>query len=191
MNAVDCCRMFALSCFCGPCAAWREKTFLRDCATGGVLDELVQQELDREIMKLFKHTYRLLIAATLLALPVASFAADEKKTESVVMEPVKSVLDHYLIIQTELAKDSLKGVDEHANAIAKAVKGDDMKMFSADVAKQAETLAKAKDLKAAREAFKPLSASLIKYLADDKAAKGTYHEAYCPMVKASWLQKET
>ena len=73
--------------------------------------------------------------------------------------------------------------------IAKAVKGDEMKMLSPEVAKQAETLAKAKDLKAAREAFKPLSASLIKYLADNKAGKGTYHEAYCPMVKASWLQK--
>ncbi len=142
-------------------------------------------------MKLFKHITRLLIAATLLALPVASLAADETKTESALMEPVKSVLDHYLMIQAELAKDSIKGVNEHANAIAKAVKGDDMKMLSTDVAKQAETLAKAKDWKAAREAFKPLSASLIKYVADNKAGKGTYHEAYCPMVKASWLQKET
>lgn len=104
------------------------------------------------------------------------------------MEPVKSVLDHYLMIQTELAKDSVKGLGEHANAIAKGVKGDEMKMLSPDVAKQAETLAKAKDIKAAREAFKPLSASLVKYLADNKAGKGTYHEAYCPMVKASWLQ---
>ena len=191
MNAVDCHSMFGLSRLCGPCAAWREKTFLRDSATGGVLGELVQQELNRDIMTLFKHITRLLIAATLLAVPVASFAADEKKPESALMEPVKSVLDHYLMIQAELAKDSVKGLDEHANAIAKAVKGDDIKMLSADVAKQAETLAKAKDLKAAREAFKPLSASLIKYLADNKAGKGTYHEAYCPMVKASWLQKET
>src|SRR5438445_7504787 len=107
---------------------------------------------------------------------------------SALMEPVKSVLDHYLKIQTELAKDSLKGVDEHTDPIAKAVKGDEMKMLSPDVAKEAETLAQAKDLKAARQAFKPLSASLVKYLADNKAGKGTYHEAYCPMVKASWLQ---
>ena len=104
------------------------------------------------------------------------------------MEPVKSVLDHYLMIQTELAKDSVKDLDEHANAIAKAVKGYDMKMLPSNVAKQAETLAKAKDLKAAREAFKPLSTSLIKYLADNKAGKGLYHEAYCPMANASWLQ---
>ena len=40
---------------------------------------------------------------------------------SALMEPVKSVLDHYLKIQSELAKDSIKGVEEHASAIAKAV----------------------------------------------------------------------
>jgi hypothetical protein len=54
--------------------------------------------------------------------------------------------------------------------------------------KEAETLAKTADLKEAREAFKPLSASLIKYLAENKAGKGICHETYCPMVKASWLQ---
>ena len=139
-------------------------------------------------MKLFKLTTRLLAAAALVALPLATFAADEKNQEPALMQPVKLVLDHYLTIQTELAKDSIKGLDEHANAIAKAVKGDEMKMLSPDVAKQADTLAKAKDLKTAREAFKPLSASLVKYLADNKAGKGVYHEAYCPMVKASWLQ---
>ena len=124
------------------------------------------------------------LAAAGLLLNTTIRAADSPA----LMQPVKSVLDHYLMIQTELAKDSIKGLDEHANA--KAVKGDEMKMLSPDVAKQAETLAKAKDLKAAREAFKPLSASLVKYLADNKAGKGTYHEAYCPMVKASWLQTE-
>ena len=124
------------------------------------------------------------VAAVGLLITPTVRAADS----SAMMEPVKSVYDHYLKIQTELAKDSLKGLDEHANAIAKAVKGDDMKMLPSDVATQAETLAQAKDLKAAREAFKPLSASLIKYLADKKAPNGTYHEVYCPMVKASWLQ---
>ena len=124
------------------------------------------------------------LAAAGLLLTTTVRAADSPA----LMEPVKSVLDHYQMIQTELAKDLVKGLDEHANAIAKAIKGDDMKMLSPDVAKQAETLAEAKDLKAAREAFKPLSTSLIKYLADNKAGKGTYHEAHCPMVKASWLQ---
>jgi nitrogen fixation/metabolism regulation signal transduction histidine kinase len=130
-----------------------------------------------------------LIAATLsvamgLVFNTTLFAADEPA----LMQPVKSVLDHYLAVQAELAKDSVKGLDEHANAIAKSVKGDEMKMLSLDVAKQAETLATAKDLKTAREAFKPLSASLVKYLVDNKAGKGVYHEAYCPMVRAGWLQ---
>src|SRR6266699_1103706 len=139
-------------------------------------------------MKLMKNTVRTVLAIAVVAAPLASFSAESKKMDDALMEPVKSVLDHYLKIQAELAKDSLKGVDEHANAIAKAVKGDAMKMLSPDVAKQADTLAQAKDLKAARAAFKPLSASLVKYLADNKAGVGTYHEAYCPMVKASWLQ---
>lgn len=119
-----------------------------------------------------------------------SNAAVRAAEDPALMEPVKSVYDHYLKIQTELAKDSVKGVDKHANAIVNAVKGDEMKMLSLDVAKKAETLASAKDLKAAREAFKPLSTSLVKYLADNKAGKGIYQEGYCPMVKASWLQKE-
>jgi hypothetical protein len=139
-------------------------------------------------MKFMKNPVRLFVALALLAVPLAAFSADEKKMEAPLMEPVKSVLDHYLAIQKELAKDSIKGVDQHANAIAKAVKADGMKMLPADVAKEAETLAAAKDLKAARAADKPLSASLIKYLADNKAGKGVYHEAFCPMAKASWLQ---
>src|SRR5258707_5718408 len=94
--------------------------------------------------------------------------------ESGLMEPVKSVLDHYVMIQEGLAKDSVKGLDEHASAIAKAIQGDEMKRLSPDVAKQAEALAEAQDLKAARAAFKPLSASLVKYLADNKTGKGTY-----------------
>ena len=137
-----------------------------------------------------QNTARLFLALTVFAVPRANSLAEEKKMDDALMEPVKSVLNHYLAIQNELAKDSIKGVDEHANAIAKAVKGDDMKMLSPDVAKQAETLAAAKDIKKAREAFKPLSASLVKYLADNKAGKGVYHEAYCPMAKASWLQTE-
>ena len=141
-------------------------------------------------MKLLKHTVRLVVAATLIAAPHAGFAEDKKLNESTLMQPVKSVYDSYLKIQAELAKDSIKGVDENANAIAKAVRGDEMKMLAPDVAKQADALAKAKNLKAARESFKPLSVSLIKYLADNKAGKGTYHEAYCPMVKSSWLQTE-
>lgn len=110
-------------------------------------------------------------------------------SNSALMEPVKSVYDHYLTIQADLANDTLKGVAENAGAIAKAVQGDSMKMLPAEVAAQAETLAKASDLKAARAAFKPLSDSLIKYLADHNA-KDAYVQVYCSMARASWLQKD-
>ena len=102
--------------------------------------------------------------------------------------PVKSVYGHYLKIQADLANDSLTGVAENANAITKAVQGD-AKILPAEVGTQAEALAKAKDLSAARDAFKPLSDALIKYLADNKA-KGAYVEVYCPMARASWLQAD-
>jgi Protein of unknown function (DUF3347) len=145
----------------------------------------------QRITTLFKYMKTKTLVLSLLAMTGVFLNTPLHAGDSpALMEPVKSVLDHYLSIQVELTKDSVKGVEEHANAIAKAVRGDEMKMLSPDVAKQAETLAKAKDLKATREAFKPLSASLVKYLADNKAGKGTYHEAYCPMAKASWLQTE-
>ncbi len=102
------------------------------------------------------------------------------------MEPVKSVLDNYLKIQSALAKDSIDGVASNASAIANAVRGDSMKMLSPHVAEQADALAKAKDLASAREAFKPLSKSLIQYMNDHNVS--TFVEVYCPMAKASWLQ---
>ena len=86
-------------------------------------------------MKLLKHTVRLFVAATLIAAPLTGFAEDKKMDEPALMQPVKSVYDSYLKIQAELANDSIKGVDANANAIAKAVKGDEMKMLSPDVAK--------------------------------------------------------
>jgi hypothetical protein len=103
------------------------------------------------------------------------------------MEPVKSVLDNYLKIQSALAKDSTDGVATNASSIATAVRGDSMKMLSPEVANQADALAKAKDVASAREAFKPLSKSLIQYLADHNITDA-YVEVYCPMAKASWLQ---
>jgi hypothetical protein len=124
----------------------------------------------------------LTIAALVLLAGIAALADNPT-----LIQPVKSVYDHYLRIQTALANDSLKGVPEDATAIAKAVQGDSMKMLPETVAKQAEVLAKASDLKAARAAFKSLSDSLIKYLADHHA-KDAYVEVYCPMAKASWLQ---
>lgn len=135
-------------------------------------------------MKIKTMSILLVVAASFL-LNVNTRAADNPA----LMQPVKSVFDHYLKIQTDLANDSLKGVPEEADAIAKAGQSDSMKMLPETVATQAEALAKASDLKSARAAFKPLSDSLIKYLADHHV-KNAYVEVYCPMARASWLQAD-
>ena len=107
----------------------------------------------------------------------------------VFMQPVQSVYDNYIQIQGALAQDSLKGVAARAAAMAKAVRGDSMKMPPPmKVAGESEVLAQAKDLAGARAAFKPLSTSLIEYLKAQKVPAGAYYETYCPMAKASWLQ---
>lgn len=106
-------------------------------------------------------------------------------------KPVQAVFDSYIKIQTALAQDSLKNVSANATAIAKSVQGDSAKTLPADVAKQAETLAKASDIAAAREALKPLSDSLIKYLTANKAHAGHYVKVFCSMANARWLQTGT
>jgi Cu(I)/Ag(I) efflux system membrane fusion protein len=126
----------------------------------------------------------------LLAAAVGLFAGTGVRAadNSTLTGPVKLVYDHYLKIQADLANDSLTSVAENANAITKAVQGD-ANILPAEVGTQAEALAKAKDLRTARAAFKPLSDALIKYLADHKA-RGAYVEIYCPMARASWLQAD-
>lgn len=108
--------------------------------------------------------------------------------DSALTAPVKSVYDHYLKIHASLAGDSMAGVAENAEAIAQAVRAD-ANALPSETGAEAEAVAKAADLAAAREAFKPLSDSLIHYLANHKA-KGGYVQFYCSMARASWLQAD-
>ena len=102
----------------------------------------------------------------------------------------KLVYENYLIVQDALAADSMEKVATSAQAIAQAVSKDTDKTFPTDVATQAETLAKAKDLPAARKAFNQLSTSLIGYAKSGNFPAGILYEVYCPMAKASWLQAD-
>jgi hypothetical protein len=129
------------------------------------------------------------IACSAMSMTTPAGADGTAGMNPALMEPVKSVYDHYLTIQKALANDSLTGVAENAGAMAKAVDGDSMKMLPASVATDAEALCQAKDLESARAAFKPLSDDLIKYLADH-GAKSAYVQVYCPMKRASWLQED-
>ena len=104
--------------------------------------------------------------------------------------PAKSVLESYEGIQKALAGDSTTGISEGAAAIAKAIRDDTDKSFPLTIAEEADRLTEARDLHAARRAFKPLSASLIAWLEEHKVESSGYQEAYCPMAEANWLQKE-
>lgn len=111
--------------------------------------------------------------------------------KAVLAQPAQRVFDNYVKVQTALAGDSFEGVAGAAAEMAKAARADAKQALPPKVAPQTEALAKARDLSAARAAFKSLSESLIQYLKDQKVPSGTYHEAYCPMAKASWLQTDT
>ena len=115
-------------------------------------------------------------------------AAASAAVKPVFKPPVQSVFDNYLKVQGALVQDSLEGVSGAGTAMAKAIKDNAKHALPAKVAEQAEALGKVKDLQAARAAFKSLSDSLIVFVKGQKAAAGTYHVAYCPMAKASWLQ---
>ncbi|MCX6969167.1 MAG: hypothetical protein NTV93_03310 [Verrucomicrobia bacterium] len=118
-------------------------------------------------------------------LSVIAIAAAASLQAAPAAAPLQAALDKYIQIQTALAGDSLKGVPEAAAEIASIAKASD---GAVPVAVQAGVLAKAADIQAAREAFKPLSAALITALLSQKSIAGQYYEAFCPMAKASWIQ---
>ncbi len=117
----------------------------------------------------------------------ASLTADST-SKPVFSGPVQTVYDNYFKVQQALVRDSIDGVANAASAMAKAIQNDGSKHLSSKVAQEAEALAKAKDLTAAREQYKKLSDSLIQYLKDQKLQASGYEVVYCPMAKASWLQ---
>jgi hypothetical protein len=95
------------------------------------------------------------------------------------------VLDSYLAIHDQLAKDKFDGVKAPAEAIAaEAAK---MGEKGTVLAKAAKAMASPADLEAARKAFGPLSDAVIEAT---KGARGDAKVAFCPMAQASWLQKD-
>lgn len=137
-----------------------------------------------------KTKLKIIPTVVLALLGFAANLAGQAGTDSAFMGPVQLVFDQYINIQTALAADSTKDVAANAAAISKEIRNDRMKMLAPKVAAQADALAGARDITAAREAFKPLSQSLIQYLADKRVSGSKYLEVYCSMVKASWLQTD-
>ena len=104
-------------------------------------------------------------------------------------DPMPVVVSSYLEIQAHLAADRFENVKAPARVLA--AQGGAMGKAGEGIAKAAAALEAAGDLKAARDAFGPLSDAVI---ARVQAASGKeaadLRVAYCPMVKRSWLQRD-
>jgi hypothetical protein len=104
-------------------------------------------------------------------------------------DAMKAIVGSYLEIQNQLATDKIDGIKGPAKSIgAQATRMGDA---GRNMAKAAAAIEKAADLKAAREAFGPLSEAVIAAAkAEGWKDVSDVKVAYCPMVKHSWLQKE-
>lgn len=111
---------------------------------------------------------------------------------------MKPVLRKYLVIQKGLAADNLNRVTKAANAIvrksskldAATVTGKHVSHYEhvpMKIRKAAKEIAAAKDIKSAREGFKKLSRPMAMWAGMSKP--NGVDVVYCPMAKASWLQK--
>ena len=101
---------------------------------------------------------------------------------------VAALVESYLRIQTALAEDRFEGVLDGALAIANLT----AKIGSpaAAVKVGVNPFAQAADLRAAREAFGPLSDAVIAFVRGEGGAMpDEINAAYCPMARKSWLQR--
>jgi len=117
---------------------------------------------------------------------IASFIAFAATSATGASDSVKAIVNAYLEVHAALAADKLEGVKAPAGAIA--AEAGRMGSSGDAIAKAAREVEGAKDLKAARAAFGPLSDAVI--AAAKQANIGDVKVAYCPMVKGSWLQKD-
>jgi len=104
-------------------------------------------------------------------------------------EAMKAVVTAYLDIQTQLAGDTMETVPARAHTIGEHAA--QMGQPGSALAVAAAEVEKAKDIKAAREAFGALSDAVIAAAkADGGADVKDLKLAYCPMAKRSWLQAQ-
>jgi hypothetical protein len=105
-------------------------------------------------------------------------------------EPYETVTEQYLIIHDKLVTDNFDGVTAAAQTIQKAVATDPHKTFPPEFAQAVDQLAAAKDLHAARQAYKTVSIQLIDAFKLAKINTGSLHEVFCPLANAYWVQSD-
>jgi Cu(I)/Ag(I) efflux system membrane fusion protein len=124
-----------------------------------------------------------------LAIVVAGMCLSAGAAPASGSEALKAVVGLYVEVQTQLAVDKVDGAKASATRLLHRaqVLGDG----GPPIARAAKAVADAADLKAAREAFGPLSDAVIAAAkAEGWKDLGDVKLAYCPMVKRSWLQKD-
>lgn len=123
----------------------------------------------------------LLAAVAVMALSVGAVPAqsDAAKTQA----DAAKTFDHYEAIRVALAADELKGVEQHATALAPMAAA----LAGAEARQAAEAVGKASDIKIAREKFGLLSAALLP--AFHTARLKNVHLFSCGMVNQTWAQR--
>jgi hypothetical protein len=105
-------------------------------------------------------------------------------------EPLRTVVQKYLVVQQKLAGDTFDGVTAAATEMKTAMAAAPAQTFTDDFAQAVDDLVAAKDLHAARLAFHPLSNEMIAALAMAQVQTGSLHSVFCPMIKAYWVQTD-
>lgn len=141
-------------------------------------------------MKVKLHRALIVTGLTLFAINADAGHRTFTRQEMAMMEPVPSIFDIYFKMASALANDSIDGLAPNASAIGNAIRRDRRKTLPAEIVAEADALAQIKDLGHARGVFKRLSNSLVQYLADHNVSS-EYVQLYCPIAKASWLQKKS
>jgi uncharacterized protein DUF3347 len=131
-------------------------------------------------------TRRVLAVGVLVGLAAGSAIGVRAAAAS---EAMKAIVAAYLEIQSQLVADKVDGIKAQAHTIGAqaAVMGEP----GSATATAAADVEKAPDLKAAREAFAPLSEAVVAAAKKDGWTDVSGLKlAYCPMVKRSWLQSQ-
>lgn len=129
-------------------------------------------------------------AGSCCATAPASLPAKQQPVEgNPLAAPLPAVLDAYAKVQTALADDTVEGLADAAQVMAKLLTDDANKTLP-DAVAQAETLGRAKTVAEARPAFKALTNLLVRHLTKEKVQSGQYQLVYCEMAKAHWLQTD-
>jgi Cu(I)/Ag(I) efflux system membrane fusion protein len=114
---------------------------------------------------------------------VLSFASTLEASDA-----LKAIVGSYLEIQARLAADKADGIKAAAQTIEQ--QGARMGAGGEAIVKAAKAIEGAADIKAARDAFGPLSDAVIAAgNAESWKDVPDIRVAYCPMVSKSWLQK--